>query len=84
MFKYCKVVELLNRVFMDDTFHPCCNSSHGVYFPSLLVLSVTTTLEVLLVWVENSVEIINMGHTYFLVKGELPWVQYPGSFPQSS
>jgi hypothetical protein len=44
LFEYCEVVELLNGVFMDDTFHMCCNSSPGVYFPFLLVLSVTTTL----------------------------------------
>lgn len=35
---------------------------------------------VLLLWVEINVKVISMGHTEFLVKVELTWVQDLGSF----
>lgn len=49
----------------------------------LLTRLVVTTLSGPIVWVENSVEIITVGHNNFLVKVKLMWVQVARSFNKS-
>ena len=54
-------------------------AKNRVYFKSCEVQQI-----VLLVWVEFNLEIIDMGHTDFLVRVETLSVQEPGSSPKLS